>query len=136
MDEQSQHKFEGWAKVEIMGHQTAVGMVKTVYFGPVAFLHVVTPEVPATRLTLEKDCWVDGGRAYAGSIVELSRESEETYVGTGSIYRLTPIKEEDVLKYAPLKQTVIELAERKLLDSTPTYDEQREDDNENEDSGF
>ncbi len=127
MEELRQTTFEGWALVEIMGHRRAAGLVTTEYIGTAAFLRIVTPDVPATRMTLEKDAWLDGSRVYSGSVVEISRPRTEILVGSGSIYAITPIDEADILSHAPLTQTVIERAERKVIDA-PTYDEQREDD--------
>lgn len=119
MDEQTQTQFNGWALVEIMGHRRAVGMVTTEYIGTAALLKIVTPEVPATEYTLEKDAWIDGDRVYAGSRVEASRPRGEIWVGSGSIYALTPITEADVLAHAPVKHTVLERAQRAAIGPAP-----------------
>jgi hypothetical protein len=118
MEEIIQTKFDGWALVEIMGHRRAAGQVTTEYIGTAAFLRIVTPEVPPTRYTLDKDAWLDGMRVYAGSIVESSRERAEILVGTGSIYAITPTTEEAILAYAPVTHKVIEMAERKMIADT------------------
>lgn len=114
-EEQTQTQFNGYALVEIMGHRRAAGMVTTEYIGAAAFLRVVTPEVPATRITLDRDAWVDGTMAWKGSIVEVSRPRTEILIGSGSIYAISPIDEADVLQHAPTKQKVIVLAERKAI---------------------
>ena len=129
MEEITQTRFDGWALVEIMGHRRAAGKVTTEYIGTAAFLRIVTPEVPPTRYTLGNDAWIDGRRVYAGSIVESSRERSEILVGSGSIYAITPTTEDKILEFAPVSHTVIEMAERKLIDTPPATND---DDNSEE----
>lgn len=117
MEEVTQTKFDGWALVEIMGHRRAAGKVTTEYIGTAAFLRIVTPEVPPTRYTLGNDAWIDGRRVYAGSIVESKRERAEILVGSGSVYAITPTTEDKILEHAPVEHTVIEMAERKMIDT-------------------
>jgi hypothetical protein len=52
MIDQQQAKFEGYALVEIMGHQRVAGFVTTEYFGNVAVFHVVMPEVAAEEVEI------------------------------------------------------------------------------------
>ncbi len=134
MEEQTQTQFNGWALVEIMGHRRAAGEVTTKYIGTAAFLHVVTPEVPPTLYTVDSDRWIDGSRVYAGSIMEASRPRSEIYIGSGSIYAMTPIAEDEVLSHAPLTHKVIQAAERKLIEgATELPDNPDEDDDEKDD---
>ncbi len=112
MDESTQTQFNGYALVEIMGHRRAAGFVTTEYIGASAFLRIVTPEVPPTRVTLEKDSYHDFTQLYAGSVIEISRPRAEILVGSASIYAITPIEEGEVLAHAPLTKTVIERAPR------------------------
>ena len=123
MEELTQTKFTGWALVEIMGHRRAAGLVTTEYIGTAAFLRIVTPEVPPTQYTVDSDRWIDGCRVYAGSVMEASRERSEILVGSGSVYAITPTTEADILRHAPVSHKVIQAAERKLLDSFSTSDD-------------
>lgn len=127
MEEQQQTTFTGFALVEIMGHRKAVGMVTTEYIGTAAMLKIVTPEVPATEYTLDKDAWVDGDYLYKGSRIEASRPRGEIWVGSGSIYALTPIAEEDVLAYAPIQHRVIERAPKAAIAEAPPQEEDDSD---------
>jgi len=43
---EAQAKFEGWAVVEIMGHNREIGFVTTEYFGGPALFRVDQPEFP------------------------------------------------------------------------------------------
>lgn len=127
MDEIQQTKFEGWALVEIMGHRRAAGKVTTEFIGTAAFLRIVTPEVPPTRYTLDKDAWVNGRRLYAGSIVESFRERAEILVGTSSVYAITPTTEEKILEHAPVEHKVIFMAERQMIEGVrPEVNEEDE----------
>lgn len=117
MEEIQQTRFEGWALVEIMGHRRAAGKVTTEFIGTAAFLRIVTPEVPPTTYTLDNDAWIEGRRVYAGSIVEARRDRSEILVGTASVYAITPTTEDKILEYAPVEHTIIQMAERKMIDS-------------------
>ncbi len=135
MEEITQTRFEGWALVEIMGHRRAAGLVTTEFIGTAAFLRIVTPEVPPTRYTLGNDAWIEGRRAYAGSIIESRRERSEILVGTGSVYAITPTTEEKILEHAPVEHTIIELAERKMI-STEQESSSEDNDEDNDESPF
>jgi len=126
MDNQS--KFEGYAHVEVLGHNTHTGYVTTESFGSAVMLKIVTPEIPALEQTLEHAEYVDGVYCYSGSIVEVSGSRKEVWVGAGSIYRLTPIKQEDVTRFAPLKKRIIKHVGRTMIAAANDmdYEEQRE----------
>ena len=48
MDQQvNQAKFEGWARVEVMGHQSHTGFVTTEAYGQAVMFRIDTPEIPA-----------------------------------------------------------------------------------------
>lgn len=115
MEEQKQTTFEGLALVEIMGHRRAAGHVTTEYIGTAAFFRVVTPEVPPTQYTLERDGWLNGSYVYAGSVVRSWRERSEILVGSGSVYAITPIKESDLMTMASLQHEVVTAAPRQSL---------------------
>lgn len=64
-----QAKFEGWAVVEVMGHQKHVGHVTTQVFGPACMFRVDHPELPEVEETLEAAEWVGQVYALPGSVV-------------------------------------------------------------------
>ena len=55
-----QAQFEGWAIVEIMGHQSAAGWVTTKAFGSVVMFQITQPEVAAEVKLTEKQGYRDG----------------------------------------------------------------------------
>lgn len=119
MDEQQLASFEGYAIVEIMGHQKATGYVTTQYFGGTAIFRVVQQEYPVEEITLEADQWLDGERLYAGSKVRVSRPRAETFVAAASLYRMTPCTEQEANAMQPRKIEVLERAERKAIEQVP-----------------
>jgi hypothetical protein len=127
MEEQKQTTFEGLALVEIMGHRRAAGHVTTEYIGTAAFLRIVTPEVPPTEYTLERDTWIGGQFLCAGSVLRSSRERAEVLVGAGSVYAITPIKEEDLLSMASLRHEVITTVGRQSLPAALPADGEKSD---------
>lgn len=129
MSEQS--KFEGYAHVEVMGHQSHTGYVTTEAFGAAVMLRIVTPEIPPLERTLERADYVDGVYCYPGSVVEMSCPRKEVLVGAGSVFRLTPIKQEDVSRHAPMdvrivkhvgRNTMLAAADDDLFSSTDDSD--------------
>ena len=114
MEPQEQSAFEGFGLVEIMGHRRAVGEVKTKCIGTAAFLHVVTPAVEAFQKTLDKPQRIGYEYCEAGSVVEFSRAGSEIWIGSGSIYAITPISEEDLLQHAPLDVRIVERIRKEI----------------------
>ena len=45
----TQSRFEGWAIVEMFGHQREAGFVTTESFGPACLFRVDTPALPAAN---------------------------------------------------------------------------------------
>lgn len=123
--------YEGYAIVEIMGHQRVSGYVTTQYFGATAVFRVVQQEQPPQEMTLDADQWIDGVRVYAGSKVRISRPRAETFVAASSLYRLTPCTEEQANCSQPAKVEVIERAERKAI--APVLPDANDDDDDRDD---
>lgn len=122
-----QAKFDGWAKVEVMGHQSHVGHVTTQAFGGVVLFRVDRPGLPEEEITLEHSDWVDDRRAPAGSIVKRpALEPVSVLVGAGSIYRIIPCSEEAAMK--AIRQTerplmIVKLAEVPALPALSAADD-------------
>lgn len=125
---EDQAKFEGWAVVEIMGHQRHAGYCQTQAFGSAVLLKVTAPEVPPFATVLAQREWINGELAPAGSKVERSRPKVEVLVSMGSIYRITPCGEEQALGSLPFKTVVTYLPEVPAL--PPAEDSDGEDDDE------
>lgn len=101
MNEQAQQaKFEGWALVEMMGHQREVGYVTTEVFGAACLFRVDTPELPEREYELKHPEWVvlDGGTTkYAPVGAKVRRPAvpaKSRLVGPPAIYAITPCTEE------------------------------------------
>ncbi|HWR35978.1 MAG TPA: hypothetical protein VN622_08940 [Clostridia bacterium] len=103
MTEQQQSKFEGWAVVEMMGHQTEVGYVTTEYFGGAAMFRVDSPDIPAREYELERPQWVsmEDATRLAGKGTKVKLEgipAHSRLVSPGALYAITPCTEEAARK--------------------------------------
>lgn len=131
MEEQA--KFEGWAVVEIMGHNKEIGFVTTEYFGGPALFRIDQPEFPEREYVLERPQWVNETHCPIGTKVK--RESlpgKTAYVGPSAIFRLTPCTEETAKRAiermipAPIK--ILHIPENaKLVTASEVADEQDPD---------
>ncbi len=122
--DQEQAKFEGWAVVEMMGHQREVGHVTTEYFGAAALFRVDVPELPDREWTLEKPEWGPEGMLPAGTKVKRAGSiGRSRLVSPGAIYAITPCTEEaartalDRDQHRPMK--VVELPKGVVLELAP-----------------
>ncbi len=95
MEAPTQNAFAGWAKVEVLGHQTHIGYTVTEAYGGVVMFRVDQPELEEEDLTLTRREYTEAGYWPAGSIVKRGKiEAASVLVGAGSIYRITPCTEE------------------------------------------
>jgi len=93
MEEQA--KFEGWAKVEVMGHQTHIGFVRTEAFGQAVMFRIDQPEFAAREYVLTKPAYVESRWTDKGAKVQRPAIHGCTVlVGAGSIYRIIPCSED------------------------------------------
>jgi hypothetical protein len=129
--EQQQANFEGWAIVEMFGHQREVGFVTTQAFGAAVLFRIETPELREREYLLERPQSVGNVWAQVGSKVKREAVPPRTkLVGPSAIYAMTPCTEATArmaierLITPPL--TLLELAKTKeLLPGEP--DDQPED---------
>jgi hypothetical protein len=90
-----QARFEGWAVVDVMGHQRHIGFVTTEAYGQAVLFRVDTPglderEFVLTRPESASDTWCP-----AGSRVRRSASpAHSILIGASSIYEITPCTEE------------------------------------------
>jgi hypothetical protein len=104
MSEQSQSSFNGWARVEVMGHQTHIGFVRTEAYGGAVLFRIDTPGLPEREYVLTEPQYVEvepGLTSWikAGAKVKrLASEGVSVMVGAGSIYRIMPCDEAAALK--------------------------------------
>jgi len=139
MSEQQQASFSGWARVEVMGHQTHIGFVRTEVYGAAVMFRIDQPEFPEREFTLTRPAYVEGRWTDAGAKVKRQPIKGCTVlVGAGSIYRIIPCSEEA----ARLAIEEIERAELKLIEPPPgrtlaapfpvDQEDEEEDDEDNE----
>jgi hypothetical protein len=106
--DQAQSKFEGWAIVEMMGHQREIGFVTTEYFGGAALFRVDTPEIPERELELKRPEWNESKMEYipAGAKVKrVSIPAKSRFVAPAALYALTPCTEETARR--AIEETVV-----------------------------
>jgi len=91
---EAQAQFEGWAVVELFGHQKEVGFVSTRYFGTAAMFQIDVPELPEREYELERPDWIGGQLAPAGSkVVRTAVAARSRFVGPSAVYALNPCSE-------------------------------------------
>jgi hypothetical protein len=116
MPEQQQAQFNGWARVEVMGHQTHIGFVRTEAYGQAVMFRVDAPELPEREFTLEEPAYLDGHWTPAGAKVRRAvAPGCSVLVGAGSIYRIVPCSEAAAMQAIENSQR----AELKLIELPP-----------------
>ena len=138
--EQQNAKFEGWALVELMGHQREAGFVTTQYFGDKAMFQIDVPEIPARQETLEIPRWLDDVLAPVGTVVEGAAIPGRTrLVNPGAVYALNPATEAAVRVAVARGERreikVISLPEGKQLERGASDDMGTEDGSDTDDLG-
>jgi hypothetical protein len=143
MEQQQQSKFEGWAVVEVFGHQRYAGFVTTETFGQAALFRVDVPPLDERDRVLKHYEYVEGKNVPPGSTVkEAAVQGYTKYFGPGAIYALTPCTQEAAVKAVeaiqPRTISVVALAPKPALagavagdgddDGADDYDEPDSDD--------
>lgn len=131
MEEQA--KFEGWAVVEIMGHQRYAGFVTTQAFGGAVLFRVDVPALPERERLTEYDDYFDGKYVPKGAAVkELEKPAYTKLFGAASVYCITPCTEEAAMKALESMQSralkLLALPEKPALDAPDNDDPQQDDD--------
>ena len=94
-----QAQFNGWARVEVMGHQQHIGYVKTEAYGAAVLFRIDTPDLPEREYELVRPEWCGETYCPAGTKVKRPAEPGVTVlVGASSIYRIVPCTEEAARK--------------------------------------
>ncbi len=100
MSEQQQANFEGWAIVEMMGHQTEIGFVTTQAFGQAVMFRIDTPDLPEREFTLTSPAWVnvgEAGRSWTPDGAKVKRAASPArsrLVSPGALYAINPCTEQ------------------------------------------
>lgn len=113
---EEQAKFNGWARVEVMGHQTHIGYVRTEAYGQAVLFRIDAPELPEREYILEQPAYCEGRWTPAGSKVQRpATPGHSVLIGAGSIYRIIPCTEAAALRAIESN----ERAELKLIELPP-----------------
>lgn len=97
MDTQ-QAKFDGWAIVDVMGHQRYVGYVTTEAYGQAVLFRIDVPALDERERETKRPGYVGDRWVPAGTKVKEGAVAGYTkLVGSGSIYTITPCTKETAL---------------------------------------
>ncbi len=145
MTEPKQAAFEGWAVVELFGHQQEIGFVTTEAYGSAVLFRVDRPELPEREYILERPEYIEYETIPKGSKVKRQAlPAKSRLLGPGAIYALNPCTEEMARKAiernVPRPLVVVELAKvaqlatgGEILPGEPDPDEEEGDDPYGED---
>lgn len=94
-----QAKFEGWAIVDVLGHQRYVGYVTTEAYGQAVLFRIDVPALePRDRVTKRPGYDASGQYLPAGTTVkEGAVDGYTKLIGSGSIYAITPCTKDAAL---------------------------------------
>ena len=98
--DQQQAKFDGWAIVDVLGHQRYVGYVTTEAYGQAVLFRIDVPELAEReRVTKQPGYISERGYCPAGTTVKEGAVAGYTkLIGAGSIYAITPCTKEAALQ--------------------------------------
>jgi hypothetical protein len=140
MSDVQQARFEGWAIVDVLGHQRYVGYVTTEAYGQAVLFRVDVPALDARERVTKAPGYInERGYCPAGTTVkEGAVDGYTKLIGSGSIYTLTPCTKEAALAAVEQSQprplmSVALPPERSLADAEYDADHEHElDDAEGE----
>jgi hypothetical protein len=131
MSETNQAEFKGWARVEVMGHQSHTGFVTTEAYGAAVLFRIDQPEISESEETLRESSWIGNTTLPAGTIVQRGKiEAVSVLVGASSIYRIIPCTEEVARKAIQENQRrpliAVKLPGAKALTAVKPQDDEHE----------
>jgi hypothetical protein len=140
-----QAAFDGWAVVDVLGHQRYAGYVTTEAYGAAVLFRIDVPALGARERVTKTPRYVNGhGYVPAGtSLTEGAVDGYSKLIGAGSIYAITPCTKDAALiaveeiQPRPLMNVVVppkaELSAGELVDCEVDDDhDDDEDEFENE----
>jgi hypothetical protein len=131
--EQQGAKFEGWAVIELFGHNKEAGLVTTEYFGDRAMFRIDIPELPEREIVLKREEYLEVQGKYRmvpkGSKVQRQAVAARTrLVNPGAVYALNPCTEDAarrvIEELVPRKLAIVELAQDKQLTAGTSQQEE------------
>lgn len=141
MSDLQQAKFDGWAIVDVLGHQRYVGYVTTEAYGQAVLFRIDVPALQERERVTKQPEYVGSEYVPAGTTVKEGAVSGYSkLIGAGSIYAITPCTKEAALTAVeeghrrPLMQ--ITLPEGRALPSGVPDEDDRDEGDDDEESGF
>lgn len=134
-----QSRFEGWAVLEIFGHQRYAGYVTSEAFGQAVLFRVDVPPLAERERTAKHYEYDAAGQSIppGSTVKEDAVQGYTKYFGPGAIYAMTPCTQEAAEKAVAGMQTrrisVVKLADERAL-SAP-IDVEPEDESEDDADG-
>lgn len=131
-DTATQNQFQGWAVVELFGHQKIAGMCRMESFGMGAMLRVDVPSLDEREIVIDSPRYEGGVWCEVGTKIKRCAAAGYTRIlGIGAIYAINPCSEETAMRAVEslLKPEikVVDLVERARPAIAPA-DEDDEDD--------
>ncbi len=124
MSEQ-QANFEGWAILEIFGHQRYAGFVRTEYYGSACMFRLDVPPLTERERVTKGGCYVaidEDTRRWVppgSTIKQPATEGYSKLFGVGAIYAMTPCDERAALaaveEIQPRSLMLVSLPPEKVL---------------------
>ncbi len=133
MEQQTVSKFEGWAVIELFGHNREAGMVTTQYFGDKAMFQVDIPELEEGReVTLDKDQWYRDTWLKKGTTVKKAAAPGRTrLISPAAVYAINPCSKERALmaleEMTPREIKIVELSKAQQLATSETPEPEEEE---------
>lgn len=132
MDQSTTAKFEGWAVLELFGHNREAGYVTTQYFGDKAMFQLDVPELPERDYELKRPTYIGTTFAPAGTKVQkAAKEGRTRIISPGAVYAINPCSKELCLatleELAPRDIKIVELAGSPRLSSAEEPQPSRSD---------
>lgn len=123
-------QFEGWAIVELFGHNQEIGYVTTRYFGTACLFQVDTPMLPERDYTLNSPQYVESKWMASGTKVRKKEAAARSrLLGPGSIYALNPCTEEAALlaieRLSGREIVVLEVPKKDILELPQAVQDRR-----------
>lgn len=146
MTEIQQAKFDGWAIVDVLGHQRYVGYVTTEAYGQAVLFRIDVPALEERERVTKRPGYAGDRYLPAGSTVKEGAVAGYTkLIGAGSIYAITPCTKEAALEAVehaqPRALMSVALPPERAIDAAPVSDDENDalnaagDDRDDDDEG-
>jgi hypothetical protein len=133
MSESEQAKFEGWAIVEMMGHQREIGFVTTEAYGVAVLFRVDVPDIPEHEFVLTRPEYgraSDSDERYLPVGARVQRNSSPArsrLISPAAVYAINPCTEEAARTAIANSSTrpliLLEMPKDKILQIAPVDSE-------------